>query len=575
MDGNRTIPLVSPRRTILKAIGFAGLTSLGSSVAAAQAPEREVWMFDVGDIVVSSPTVVENTLYVGSNGSDVYSIDKSTGEKKWIFETGGFVNSSPTIVDNTLYVGSNDNNVYAINKNTGEKQWEFDTGDKIRSSPAFADGKVFIGNGDFQDPVDTSIYAINADTGQQEWRYETGDRISSVPIINKGTVYVTSTDGEIYALDTEEGSLNWSKNIGAGRGSPTIVDETVYVPGFNGIFALDKKTGSEQWKYEEEISFISSSPTVANGVLYVGLTSGNKLTAIDIDSGNEIWEFTTENAIYSSPTYADETIFIGNEGGNVFSIDANTGNEKWRFSAGDEVGSSPIVVDGTLYIGSTKRDPYGGSVYAIDTDISGSSEGSRAKFKTLGHHDVELGGDEPSLFDLTIDAPSEAVAGNDVTIGVDAQAVDSQISAFQINPEEQTDHVNDFNDLSVTTTAETQIEEPGFVVYNELQDQVTVEWTGTIPENAEAGETFTLAGDTLNEAQDRQLFSHTMTVTDDPLAEYRNENGEVDDTGLLEAISDWRDDDLEDTQLLQLISEWREAGGNVKALPTGSLPNVK
>lgn len=184
-------------------------------------------------------------------------------------------------------------------------------------------------------------------------------------------------------------------------------------------------------------------------------------------------------------------------------------------------------------------------------------------------------GDEPRLFNLSVDAPSEAVAGSDVTISVDAQAADSQISAFQINPEEQPDHVNDFDDLSVTTTAGTQIEDPGFVVYSELQNQVTVEWTGTIPDTAEAGETYTLTGDALDEPQNRQLFSHTVTVTDDPLAKYRNDNGEVDDTGLLEAISDWRNNELDDTQLLQLISEWRDAGDNVETLRSGSLPNLK
>ena len=47
---------------------------------------------------------------------------------------------------------------------------------------------------------------------------------------------------------------------------------------------------------------------------------------------------------------------------------------------------------------------------------------------------------------------------------------------------------------------------------------------------------------------------------DNPLEEYRNDNGEVDDTGLLEAIADWRDDNLEDTQLLELIAEWRDGG---------------
>lgn len=391
MSEKRNSRLISPRRTILKTITLTGAMSLGSTGAVAQATDRDVWVFDVGNLVVSSPTVVEDTLYVGSNGSDVYAINKSTGDKKWIFETGEFVNSSPAVVNDTVYIGSNDNNVYAIDRNTGKKRWEFDTGDKIRSSPTFSNGTVFIGNGDFRDPTDTAVYAINADSGQKEWRYEVGDRVSSAPIVDKEVVYVTSTDGKLYALNTMDGSLNWSKDIGAGRGSPTIVNETVYAPGFDGVFALNKETGSEQWKYEEEVSFISNSPTVANNILYIGFASANKLLAIDIDSGNKIWEFSTGNKVYSSPTYTNETIFVGNENGNVFSIDANTGDENWRVSVGDETGSSPIVVDGTLYIGSVERDPYGGSVYAIDTDVSGSSNGSRANFGTLGHNEEWLG----------------------------------------------------------------------------------------------------------------------------------------------------------------------------------------
>jgi glucose dehydrogenase len=250
---------------------------------------------------------------------------------------------------------------------------------------------VFIGNGDFDNPTDTAVYAINADNGQEKWRYAVGDRVSSAPLVDEGAVYVTSTDGKLYALNTMDGSLNWSKYIGAGRGSPTVVNETVYSAGSDGVFALDKETGSEQWKYEEEVSFISNTPTVANSVLYIGLASANKVSAIDIDSGNEIWEFSTGNKVLSSPTHADGNIFIGNEDGTVFSIDARTGNENWQFSVGDETGSSPIVVDGTLYIGAVERDPYGGAVYAIDTDVSGSSNGSRANFGTLGHNEAWLG----------------------------------------------------------------------------------------------------------------------------------------------------------------------------------------
>jgi hypothetical protein len=173
---------------------------------------------------------------------------------------------------------------------------------------------------------------------------------------------------------------------------------------------------------------------------------------------------------------------------------------------------------------------------------------------------------DPELFDIVIDADEEVTAGERASIELEVTANQDPVSAFQINPNEQPDHVNDFAELSVETDADTQIEDPGFVVYSEVQDQVTVAWEGQVPADATAGETFTLAGDALNEAQDRQAFSHTVTVIQNPLEKYRNDDGEIDDTGLLEAISDWRDGELNDTDLLEVISEWRDAGGNLSTI---------
>ena len=379
--------LTSPRRTVLKIVGGVGFaTTFQTGIISAQPDGRQVWVNEIGDLVVSSPTVVGEMVYVGTNGSNIYGINKSTGDEEWVFETDGFVNSSPVVAGDTLYIGSNDNNVYAINRNTGEQQWQFDTGDNIRSSPVVAGGTVFIGNGDFRNPVDTSVYAINANTGKQEWKYQVGDRISSAPVVDDETVYVTSTDNSLYALDTTTGSLNWSKDIGAGeQSSPTINDETVYVVG-SGVTALDKSTGDEQWNYETDASFINSTPTVANNTLYIGISSKNKLSAIDIDTGSDEWSFQTGGVVNSSPTFVNGTVFIGSNDGKIYSVDADSGEENWEFQADSEISSSPTVVDGILYVGTIQRDPYGGSVYALNTDLDGSSEGSRTRLGTLGHH---------------------------------------------------------------------------------------------------------------------------------------------------------------------------------------------
>ncbi|WP_136718612.1 protein kinase domain-containing protein [Halorientalis salina] len=77
-------------------------------------PGTEQWSFKTGDWVRSSPTVVDGTVYVGSNDDNLYAVDAATGTEQWSFNTGDRVRSSPTVVDGTVYVGSDDNNLYAI-----------------------------------------------------------------------------------------------------------------------------------------------------------------------------------------------------------------------------------------------------------------------------------------------------------------------------------------------------------------------------------------------------------------------------------------------------------------------------
>ena len=46
---------------------------------------------------------------------------------KWVFPTKAKVVSSPTVVDGVVYVGSEDNKVYAIDATSGQKKWIFPT----------------------------------------------------------------------------------------------------------------------------------------------------------------------------------------------------------------------------------------------------------------------------------------------------------------------------------------------------------------------------------------------------------------------------------------------------------------
>jgi outer membrane protein assembly factor BamB len=152
--------------------------------------------------------------------------------------------------------------------------------------------------------------------------------------------------------------------------------------------------GDEEWSFSAANS-VSSSPTVADGTVYVG-SNDNNLYALDATDGSQKWSFSTGYDVVSSPTVADGTVYVGSDDNNVYALDATDGSEQWSFSTGDRIRSSPTVADGTVYVGSNDNN-----VYALTASGSGAdSEGSRNLLGTLGHNglftaDGTISGGEP------------------------------------------------------------------------------------------------------------------------------------------------------------------------------------
>jgi serine/threonine-protein kinase len=142
--------------------------------------------------------------------------------------------------------------------------------------------------------------------------------------------------------------------------SPTVANGVVYVGSNDGkVYAIDANTGQQKWAFATH-NIVYSSPMVVNGVVYVGSNDG-KVYALDASTGQQKWAFATNGNVDSSPTVVNGVVYVGSHDNNVYAIDANTGQFKWAFHTGDAVWSSPTVVDGVVYVGSDDHD-----VYAID-----------------------------------------------------------------------------------------------------------------------------------------------------------------------------------------------------------------
>ncbi|MFT7537730.1 MAG: outer membrane protein assembly factor BamB, partial [Hyphomicrobiaceae bacterium] len=108
---------------------------------------RQVWEFDTGGAVESSPTVVDGALYVGTFANHLFALDAMDGEERWRFPVGGLVRASPSVAYGLVYFGADDDTFYAVDAKTGEERWRVSLGKGgEQSSPAIVNGVCYFGS---------------------------------------------------------------------------------------------------------------------------------------------------------------------------------------------------------------------------------------------------------------------------------------------------------------------------------------------------------------------------------------------------------------------------------------------
>ena len=85
-----------------------------------------------------------------------------------------------------------------------EVGWRFETGGTVRSTPAVDAAAAYAGSGDGQ------LYAVDLDNGSLRWRYDAGDPVIGSPALSADLVVATTRNGSVHAVSRSSGRLAWS-----------------------------------------------------------------------------------------------------------------------------------------------------------------------------------------------------------------------------------------------------------------------------------------------------------------------------------------------------------------------------
>lgn len=249
----------------------------------------------------------------------------------------------------------------------------------------------------FVQSADSQINAQNVHRLQLKWAYGLSTKTPRFyPLVISDTIYIGDGENGLLALNRECGCVRWRNSDAAGGAASSIVGvATDFGPTLffahreKGVFAIHAESGKTLWQRgteSEPLPMYSGSPLVADGVIYlpissqeIGLsmlpfygccTTSGGMAALDAETGRQLWYLPTieEEAqvtgshyffvkkwgpsgapVWSAPTlYRQSGLLFYGTGENytapatetsdvIFAVDIANGKRRWvnQFTAND------------------------------------------------------------------------------------------------------------------------------------------------------------------------------------------------------------------------------------------------
>ena len=148
-------------------------------------------------------------------------------------------------------------------------------------------------------------------------------------------------------------AVSWQYNTfksGKNTASPVVAGGLVYFCTGNRLIALDVESGARKWTFptdEPLAGVIRAAPAVSDGVVYVGATDGN-LYALNASDGKLVWSYPTTGSIRGAPAVSGNIVFFGSDNNNLYAVDVQSGELAWRgpLATRDDVTSQPVIASG-------------------------------------------------------------------------------------------------------------------------------------------------------------------------------------------------------------------------------------
>lgn len=257
-------------------------------------------------------------------------------------------------------------------------KWKVKVQKKGYNSPVIWDDKLFITGADASERW---LYCYDRNNGKLLWQHQATNISGSPPTPPKTTddtglaAPTATTDGniivaiyatgDIIACDFS-GNRVWAKNMGVPANHYGHASSLIY---WNGkvivqydtnkerkLIALDIASGNPVWETPRTSHISWASPILAeiDGKMQIITSSEPTIAGYDAETGKELWKSDCMmGEVGPSPAFGSGLAFAGNEYATVAAIDPANGRIIWQENDYMPEVASPVVADGMLVIATS------------------------------------------------------------------------------------------------------------------------------------------------------------------------------------------------------------------------------
>ena len=204
------------------------------------------------------------------------------------------------------------------------------------------------------------ILALNTTDGSTQWEVQVNKHpyYLTKPVIYNDQLYVGCLDSLLCINRT--GDIVWFKPLGNISCNPVISDHVLVIgTKEGGLYGFNVSSGVGLWSKHLPSAVTVSNPY--NGLIYA--VSGDQYFAVDTKTGNILYNHTCTGVITSPPVIHDGVVLFGSHDTFIYALNTSTGRVLWRYETGWGIDNSPVVYNDTVYVASQDHN-----LYALDLD---------------------------------------------------------------------------------------------------------------------------------------------------------------------------------------------------------------